>query len=300
MRDARRAALWLLALLAVTVAGDRILASVLSRIALGSQFRFAQLYRAGTDADIVILGDSRGVHTFYSPDIEQKTHSRTLSLAYNGMSTVVAEAILLDYLDRHAPPKMVILEVTSLQDDLQLMTELRTYTNLSPRLRTLYTVAHPRAAAIGRVFNLYPLNSDFFSESLRCYRRSDQDWIMRTVISPELVASPRGPWIIRPRQQSLDALQRMAALARAKGITLRVVLAPYHPSGMPKDVPVFVAAAERALKAGDPGQHVWNYIGALHDDRFFGDRVHMNYDGSRELLAILERDRFFDLPHHAS
>lgn len=295
MTDARRAAIWLLALLAVTIAGDRLLAAVLSHIALNSQFRFAQLYRSGNDADILILGDSRGVHSFYSPDIQETTGRRTLSLAYNAMSTVIAEAIIADYLDRHAPPKMIILEMTSLQDDLPLMIELRTYTNLSPRLRALYTIDHPRAAAIGRVFHLYPLNSDFFVESLRCYRHSDQDWIMRTVISPEVVASPRRPWWVVPRPQNLEALQRIAAMARAKGIVLRVVLAPYHPSGMPRAINDVVATADRALRRGDPQQHVWNYVDALHEDRFFGDRVHMNHDGSRALLAQLVRDGFFHL-----
>src|SRR5947208_1172355 len=166
MSNARRAMIWLVALVAVIAAGDRLFAVVLERLLLRSQFRFSRLYRGGNDADIIVLGDSRGVHSFYAPAIEEMTGRRALNLSYNSMSPRIAEAVLLDYLDHNEPPRLLIMEVTGAIVSGALITDLRTYGGLSPRIAALYAEGHPKEAAAGRVFRLFPLNSEFFLQSL--------------------------------------------------------------------------------------------------------------------------------------
>jgi hypothetical protein len=287
MADARRAFIWFAALIAVIVAGDRLLSWTLSRALVRSQFRYSRLYRGGNDADILILGDSRGVHSFYAPAIEELTGRRAFNASYNSMSMRIAEAVLLDYLDRNRAPRMAIIEVTSVAFEGELTSELRTYAEFSSRLSALYDEAHPSAAVAGRAFHLLNLNSGFYLEALHYMRRSDQDWIMRSVMPPELRNAPPSLWRL-PTPENLAALNRMIEVLRRRGVEVRLVLAPYRPA--PSNMGEFARIVERSS-----GVPVWNYSGAVRDPDEFADTVHLNERGSRELLALMERDGLFGM-----
>lgn len=232
MREGKRFAVWFVLLMIVVMAGDRIGAFVCERILLASQFRFSRVYRGGSSADVIVIGDSRGVHSFYAPAIERLTGRPALNLSFNSMSMPIAEALLSDYLDHNDKPRMVIIETTCVVVDRGLVSELRTYADLSPRLEALYAREHPRAAAAGRLLRLLRYDSEFFLRALAYLRRSDQDWINRTVIGGELAAAPRGRWSPRPHEQNLAALGRLVPMLRSRGIDVKLVIAPYHPSAM--------------------------------------------------------------------
>lgn len=287
MNDARRAVVWFIALIAVIIGGDRLLSWTLSRVLVRSQFRYSRLYRGGNDADILILGDSRGVHSFYVPAIEELTGSRAFNASYNSMSMRIAEAVLMDYLDRNRAPKMAIIEVTSVAFEGELTSELRTYADFSPRLSALYDEAHPSAAVAGRAFHLLHLNSGFYLEALHYMRRSDQDWIMRSVMPPGLRNAAPSVWQL-PTPGNLAALNRMIQALRRRGVEVRLVLAPYCPA--PSNMGEFAQAVERSS-----GLPVWNYSAALRDQDEFADTVHLNERGSRALLALMKRDGFFGM-----
>lgn len=290
MADVRRAVIWFVALLAVVLAGDRIASFALTRLLVRSQFRYSRLYRGGNDADVVILGDSRGVHSFYAPAITELTGLRAFNASYNSMSTRIAEAVLLDYLDRNRQPRLVIIEVSSLAFEGDLASELRTYAAFSPRLPALYDEAHPDAAVVGRVFHLLQLNSGFYLEALHYMRRSDQDWINHSTMPPGLRNSSPTLWRM-PIEENLVALRRMIDVLRRRGVEVRLVLAPYCP--MPPNIGEFATVV--AQSSGVP---VWSYAGAFCDPEDFADTVHLNESGSRKLLAIMKRDGFFGMAEH--
>jgi hypothetical protein len=50
---------------------------------------------------VIVIGDSRGVHSFYAPRLEQLTGRPALNLSFNSMSMPIAEALLADYLERN-------------------------------------------------------------------------------------------------------------------------------------------------------------------------------------------------------
>lgn len=285
MREAKRFAVWFVVLAIFVIAGDRIGAFICSRVLLASQFRFSRVYRGGTNADVLVIGDSRGVHSFYAPTIEKLTGRPALNLSFNSMSMPIAEALLADYLDRNAAPRMVIIETTCVVVNRGLVSELRTYAGLSKRLETLYAREHPRAAAAGRLFRLLPYDSEFFLRALMYLRRSDQDWINRNVIAPHLAASPRGRWSPRPHQENLDALGRLVPLLRARGIEVKLVIAPYHRSVM-VDMNEITPGVTRSV----PGARVMNYADAIEESRYFADGVHMNAEGSEVFLRMLCSD----------
>ena len=134
MSDGRRAAVWWTVLLAVIIAGDHLLALALHQVLMRSQFRYSRLYRGGNDADVVIIGDSRGVHSFYAPALQQMTGLRVMNLSYNSLSPHVAEAVLLDYLDHNRAPRIVVIEATSAITSGAVASQLRTYAGFSPRI----------------------------------------------------------------------------------------------------------------------------------------------------------------------
>jgi hypothetical protein len=276
----RRTVIWLLALVLVVLAGDRLGAFVFRRVLLRSQFRFSRVYRGDARADVVVLGDSRGVHSFYVPAIERFTGLRAFNLSYNSMTPPIAEALIADYLDRNPSPRLVLIEPTFVIVQSNLVSELRTYVGTSPRLAALYAQKHPRAAAAARVFHLLPYNSEFFLRSLMYFRRDDQDWIERGVLSPRLLRSNVPRYQPPPLPENAAALRRIVRSLRARGVDVRLVVAPYHrSSGLGADA---VAASL--------GERVWNYAEAIDDARCFADTVHLNVDGSEAFLRMLLRD----------
>lgn len=290
MADRRRALIWFTALVALVFAGDRVLAWALDQVLVRSQFRFSRLYRGGNDADILILGDSRGVHSFYQPEIEKVTGLRAFNLSYNSMSTRIAESVLRDYLDHNRAPRLVVIEATCTIPEGALAGQLGTYASFSPRLAALYAEGHRDGALMGRLFHLFPLNSEFYLEALHYQTRSDQDWIMRTAIPAGLRIRQPGLWSL-PRTDNLEALNRIVTLLRQRGIEARLIIAPYYP--VPVNMPAIVNALDISLRRADPQLHVLNYAGAVSDPEEFADGVHLNERGSVALLEILHRDGVF-------
>jgi hypothetical protein len=295
MTDRRRALIWFAALLALVFAGDRVLAWALDQVLVRSQFRFSRLYRGGNDADILVLGDSRGVHSFYQPEIEKLTGLRTFNLSYNSMSTRIAEAVLRDYLDHNRAPRLVVIEATCTIPGGALAVELRTFARFSPRLAALYAEGHPYGALTGRLLHLFPLNSEFYLEALHYRNQSDQDWINHSTMPAGLRAEQPGPWAL-PRPENLEAMNRIVALLRQRGIEVRLVIAPYWP--VPVNMPAIANAIDVSVHRADPQLHVLNYASAVSDPEEFADRVHLNERGSVALLEILQRDGVFAI--HAS
>jgi hypothetical protein len=287
MRDARRAAVWLAVLLAVVFAGDRLLSAALDRVLLNSQFRFSRVYGGSSDAQIVMLGDSRGVNSLYAPAIEQLTGKRVLNLSYNSMSTRIAEALVADYLERNSPPEIVVIEVSHLIVASNLETELRTYANQSPRLRGLYAETHPRPARLTQVFRLLAFNSEFFLRALYYLRRSDQDWILQSTIGAELLAAPDGSWALTALPESLDALERMVRDLRARNVTVKLIIAPFLS-------PEHTNVAEFSrIVSGRVRLPVLNYVAAGGPPENFADRVHMNRKGAEQFCRRLAADGVF-------
>jgi hypothetical protein len=206
------------------------------------------------------------------------------------MSTRIAEAVLRDYLDHNRAPRLVVIEATCTIPEGALAGQLGTYASFSPRLAALYAEGHPDGALAGRLSHLYRLNSEFYLEALHYETRSDQDWINRSTIPAALRIRQPGLWSL-PRPENLEALNRIVALLRQRGIEVRLVIAPYWP--VPVNMPAIANAIDVSIRRVDPQLHVLNYAGAVSDPEEFADGVHLNERGSVALLEILQRDGVF-------
>ena len=288
---------WLAALAIVALVGDRVAALGLEQLVLRSQLRFSRLYRGGMNNDLVIIGNSRGVNGFYAPLIQQRTGARTLNLSYNGMSAIAAEAVLDDYLDHNARPRLIVFEVTNVYSNEDALKDLALFRFASPRLAALQREYHPRVAAACRVSHLIAFNNELFLRSLYYFRSTDQDWVNRGHIDAALLASAdtMHPVALALPPPNVAALVRSVSRARRDGIAVELVVTPFLPAYRARlaNFPQWKASLQESL-----GAPILDYSSAVSDDRDFGDRLHLNFAGSRVLLDRLMTDGVFARAEH--
>jgi hypothetical protein len=282
-------------------AGDRLLAMLLDQVLLRSQFRFSVLYKGGQQYDIIIMGNSRGVNSFYTPAIQETTGKTTVNMSYNGMSTDLAEALFMDYLDRNRKPKLLILEISNVTDESGLLNELKLYAAHSERLAKLLRAANPQVALWTEASHIFKFNGEMFLRTLYYYQESDQTWINRYQISPALLQSTRSgrDGIFRATPENLAALKRIIKVARTQGIEVRAVVGPYLPAYCDQ-ITNFQDWMNQIRKAIGSDIRIWDYTRAIVDTTAFADREHLNYQGTIVLLKSLVRDGIFDESSTAS
>lgn len=297
-----RAALRLVALVALVFAGDRAFAHVGAVLLTSSELRFSVAARGALPPGVLVLGDSRAVNAFWPPELARVSGLPAFSLAYNGMSTRIAAALLSDYLAVNPAPRLVVLEVTSVQNKQDLLKALGCYWSSFPSLDELARELYPRNVAAAQVSHLFALNGETFLRALRFRDRSDQDGINRLRTTPEILAaaSALGPVELSAHADNLAALGRLVSLARAHGSQVRLVAAPYLPEFVAHvtDWPAWIGEIERAAGAGE---RVWDYGHADGESAHFADRLHLNESGAVPFLEQLARDGFFafDTPKSA-
>ena len=71
---------WIIAFLSLALLGDRMGGFFLHKTTENSQFRYSRLYYANQDADILFVGNSRGL-TFYQPEVEKLSALKTMNIS---------------------------------------------------------------------------------------------------------------------------------------------------------------------------------------------------------------------------
>lgn len=291
----------ILLFVALFFAGDRLLARLLEKVTLASHFRYSTIYRSGSSGsrDMLILGNSRGVNFLYAPDFQKVTGFSALNLSYNGLSTRIAEAVLLDYLEHKPKPRMVILEISNLMMDDHAIDDFKLYTLKSSRMEAIFRSERSEAYRAGQVSHLYRFNSDMFLRALYYLNRSDQTWINRRRVSPEVLKSleeMEETELRAPLESNIEALVRIARMLREKGVVIRLVMAPYLPEYLSR-VQNLAAWLDTVRKGIGDKEEILDYTAAVDDRSAFADRTHLNANGAALLLKKLVKDGFFrDLP----
>lgn len=291
---------WILAVLALAFLGDRLGGWLLDNIVEASQFRYSRLYRSDADCQLLFAGNSRGL-IFYQPYIEEKTGVSTVNLSYNGMPMDLAVALLKDHLDRHTPPKVLVLDVTLLDQrmDRRLVTGFNCYTPYSERLSALLRDSFPNDFYGGKVTHLYRYNSEVFQRAFFYWKKSDEDWLLDRVISPTLQkdVEKQGVFDYDFTPEMLENLADLVQFARGKGVRVELVVNPYYPPFAEKigNLPALKSAIEQAT-----GLPVHDYSNSITGVDGFGDYQHLNKNGAREYLDRLLQDGILDLPDSLS
>lgn len=295
LRALRTLLLRLLALLLITFAADRVIALGLRRALPHSGFRFSVAERGGLPSGVLLIGDSRAVFGLYAPELQRQLGEPVFSMAYNGMCTLIEEAVLRDVLSRNPRPRMLVVEVTNVPDDHLLIDGLRCYWDDYPALGALADSLRPRARAATRLSHVFAFNGESALRALYYARKSDQAWANHYSMEPALLDSARlsGPIQLEARPENLAALARIRALAREQGIPLRLVVSPYLQPYV-AHFQNWNAFLDQIRATGDPNERIWDYSTADPDPAHFADRLHLNVDGSIPFAGRLVADGLFN------
>lgn len=281
-----RKLLWYPAFFALVFAGDRLGGWFLQMQTDASQFRYSRLYRGEAGADILLVGNSRGL-TFYQPHIEEITGKTTFNLSYNGLPADAAKVLVQDYLDRYPAPQCMVVDITSCdRSNDELLTGFLTYSAHSQRLDTLIRSKQPKMWWGSQAAWLTRFNNEIFQRAMLHRSQSDKGWMLDRVISDRLVAAAAEnnyPLDVHP--YLVQQLKEMVASARAHGVPVKLVISPYLPNFVVTNLDALKTAVETAT-----GLPVADYRNALADPALFGDFMHPNRRGAMQYLDMMKRD----------
>jgi hypothetical protein len=300
MRHSRYFLIFIL-FIALYFAADRVGGLLLQDLTLRSGIRFSRLYSGKFNAEILVLGDSRGVNCIYAPLAEKMTGRSCANISYNGMGVAVAEILFRDYLAHNAPPKLLVLEVTNLTVGAALIYNLKPYQSLSSGLGKLLLAENRSIYYACQLTHLYRFNCELFLRALYYLGRDDQSWINRYVIQPEFAKSYQpSPAFVRGIQEtippdSVRAFRKILAQAEESGAEVRLLVSPFLPSHISRLHDLY-DKRKTGIENLAGGLHVWDYADALDDIRCFADPLHMNIEGARLVLRQMVADGFFAIP----
>ncbi|MEO6039872.1 MAG: hypothetical protein ABIQ93_15765 [Saprospiraceae bacterium] len=280
--------LWYAAFLGLLFTGDRLAGWWLQQQATTSQFRYARLYSGRAAADILLVGNSRGL-TFYEPYIEETTGKATFNLSYNGLSMDAANALVQDYLDRYPAPRSMVLDITICdRPNNELLAGFATYAPFSTRLNQLLRDSLPKMWWGNQLSQLTRFNNEIFQRALFHRRTTDKDWLLDRVIPAKLIAeAPQHNYPLEVHPQLVEQLQGAVQAAQAKGVQVQLVISPYFPGFDQRvsNLDALKIAVEQAT-----GLPVHDYRRALSDPTDFGDYMHPNKKGSVHYIDLLRTD----------
>ncbi len=291
--------IWIFALLLIVFVGDRFGGYFLRKIVEKSQFRYSRAYLRRDTADILLLGNSRGL-TFFQPEIESVTGRSTLNLSYNAMPMDLAEVLVKDYLDSHIAPKVLVIDVTMLdRQNAEMIAGFNCYTPYSTRLDSLIRKYDKTVAYGGKFSQLYRYNSEIFQRAVFYRNRSDADWLLDRVIAPSMAADT-APKSYRVRLDSamLAPFARTVAYAQSKGVDVQLVISPYFPNFERTIRDSFLTPVIAATEAASRLK-VHDYSRTLTATEAFGDYQHANKKGCIKYINQLGLDGIFNAANAA-
>ncbi len=283
--------LWYIAFIILLFVGDRIAGGLLRIQASKSQFRYSRLYGRLGEADILLLGNSRGL-TFYQPYIEEITGLTTCNLSYNGLPMDAAKCLVFDYHDlKHfdgtEKPETWLIDITMCdRENDELLAGFLLYTHRSKHLDTLIHNKLPKVWWGGQVSWLFRYNNEIFQRALFYQNKSDKDWLLDREIPRSLSdeVSKHG-YDLEIHPNLIQHLKEITALAQQSKIRVELVISPYFPGFQVNNLDALKAEVEKAT-----GLRVHDYRDALSDPTDFGDFMHPNKKGSMKYMDLLKRD----------
>jgi len=284
-----RKALWIPACLLLFFVGDRLGGFILSKISAESNFRYARLYQGKAEADILLLGNSRGL-IFYQPYIEEKTGKRTLNLSYNSMPIDLGRVMVSDYLKNYKTPELLIIDVTMCdRHNEQLIAGFHTFSDYSEDLSNLIKEKSEKSWYAGKISNLYQYNSEVFQRTLYYLRKSDEDWLNDRIISPTMQANVTQDSAVELTIDDylLTQLNDLVQLAESKGIKVELVANPYYPPYVKRMRTFYDFIGKINARTN---KKVRDYSRALNAVNGFADYQHLNKEGSKKYIDLLMED----------
>ena len=272
-------------------AGDRLMSNIIKNsIIEKSQFRYSRMYAQKAKADLVFIGNSRGL-CFYQPFIEQLTGKSTFNLSYNGLPSNLAKVLLEDYVQFNGKPKLVIIEASMLARRKEIVATFGCYSSYSKGLENLIYDVSKSMGSFNKLLHLTRYNGEVFQRALYYVGKTDTTLLNDRVISERALNKK-----FEDTEKLYDTLaiadfKSMVNYCRNENIPFKIVLNPYLPIYRKemKDVDQFIKELSAGIKAP-----VLDYSTAIKETNHFADYFHINKNGSMELMQIFTRDKIFE------
>jgi hypothetical protein len=279
-------AIWILAFIAILFVGDRLLGWIFQQQITQSQFRYSRMYRGEGQADILIVGNSRGLN-FYQPSVEKATGLTTFSLCYYSMPCEIATVLTEDYLDRYPNVKTVLVETTIVEmSDDKLLPGFTTYMPYSKRIDSVLKNKNKETWNYAQFSHIYRFNNEVFQRAMYYRNKLDNDWYFDHTITQDLIdQAPHRSVEFKTPDAHVQDLKALADYCRARNINVKFVIAPIFPTYTVKGLDVFKQKLEAAT-----GYPVHDYSNTIKDNSSFTDYLHANLKGGAEIVDIMVKD----------
>ncbi len=277
---------WIILLVLIFFVGDRLGGTLLHKSIKKSGFRYSRLYQDAAAADILLLGNSRGL-IFYQPYIEELTGKKTFNLSYNGLPVDLAASLVGDYYERYPAPELLLIDITMCdRTNDQLLAGFNCYRSFSKSLDSLIFGKTPQSWYAGKLSHLYRYNSEIFQRALYYLDKTDEDWLLDRVITDELVSRvEEEPALeVSTSEELVEDLFKIIQLAERRGTEVKLLVNPYYPPFLKR-----VTGLKKLKETIEQktGKMISDYSQVIRDRNGFGDYQHLNKNGSRAFLDII-------------
>ncbi len=288
----KKAIIGILVFLAVLFIGDRLGAWAIKGLLSKSKFRYVELYNKQLPHENMVIGNSRGVHTFFTPHFKDEHNIAVKNMSNNGLPAQLMMIFLEDYIEKNQPENVVI-EVTNLfykKDRTNNTDQYIIYSDYSDRISKLLKEQSPKLYYSSQVFSLLKYNSGLLLRNLFYLNKKDDAWIMKAKISDGLKKQTEEmePFNVELDKDLMDELKAFIKKAEQKNIRVQLFLAPYLPSYRAKMQGLENTLAEMEKQTG---LKVYDCSLCLTDPNHFADRLHTNMDGAKALSDKLLEEK---------
>lgn len=276
-------AIWIFSFLIILFAGDRLIGYIFQKQISGSQFRYSRMYRGEGQADILIVGNSRGLN-FYQPSVEKATGLSSFSLCYYSMPCEIATVLTQDYLDRYPKVKTVLVEtsIVAMSDD-KLLPGFTTYMPYSKRIDSVIKSKTEETWYYANFSHIYRFNNEVFQRAMYYRNKLDNDWYFDHTITQDLIdQAPHRSVELNSPEKHVQELKQLADYCRARNINVQFVLAPMFPTYQVKKLDEFKQRLEAAT-----GYPVHDFSKTIKDYSSFTDYLHANLKGGAEIVDTM-------------
>ena len=157
---------WIIAIIILFFAGDRLAGYILREMVSSSQFRYSKIYRGDANCDILFMGNSRGLG-FYQPYIEEVTGKETFNLSYNALPMNLGRALFEDYLTHNKKPEILVIDVTMTNRiDTTLISGFNVYAPYSEKVGAIIKDHIRNIYYGGKLSHLFLHNSEIFQRAM--------------------------------------------------------------------------------------------------------------------------------------
>ncbi|WP_126974081.1 hypothetical protein [Gynurincola endophyticus] len=277
---------WILGLIALYFIGDRLVGYFFQQQIEKSQFRYSRMYAGNGEADILIVGNSRGLN-FYQPYMDSVTNQNTFSLCYYSMPPEMAIVMTKDYIDQYPKVKKILVELTLIEmSDDKLLPGFATYMNFSPRVDSVIKVKDKQSWNASQLSHLFRYNNEVFQRAMYYRNKLDDDWYFdRTITEAFIQDAPNRSVTFKVNDTLIRQLAEIGAYAKTKGIEVYYIMGPFFPTYPVHNLDKLLARFTELT-----GYPVINYSRSIQDPYSFTDYLHANLKGGRATVDLMIKD----------